>query len=215
MGRSCGSRSSATTGASTSSRRSWPPGRGTPSRRNGQLSGVISATRCGWDAVLFPGGVRLSTWIPILLFAGLAVARKDSRPIGAMFAWLAGFEAAYQAVALITGQGLPAAGWTPAALIAFGVIVTGEAWRRGVRPDSMIMVAAAVAFTAWVVTGFHANDPSLAHLNVTGEVLNEAAKTLWAVAYLVPVWRRENAAPPRRVRRHSPVGAGRAARPGG
>lgn len=141
----------------------------------------------GWTAVLFPAGVRLSTWLPIAAFVAVAVIRRDGRAIGAAFAWLAGFEAAYQASTLATGSGLPAAGWTAPALIVFGVAVTWEAWRRGVRPDLRVMAMTAAVWAAWLATGFHANEPTFVDFNVTAEVLNEAAKTLWAVAYLIPL----------------------------
>lgn len=172
---------------------------------------AVAFTRTsGWAAVLFPAGVRLSTWLPIIAFVGLAVIWREWRPAGAMFAWLAGFEAAYQASTLATGNGLPAAGWTAPALILFGVIVAGETWRRGVRPSVTFMVATAAVWVAWLAIGYPANEPTLVGLNVPAEVLNEAAKTLWAVAYLVPLLRNDLDSVFVGVdRRAGPVGAGR------
>jgi hypothetical protein len=141
----------------------------------------------GMDAVLFPAGVRLSTWIALACFAALAVSRRDARSLAAGAAWFFGFEGAYQAFALATGHGLPASGLAAPALVGLGAVVVMVATLRGVRPSPRLMVAVALIWTVWVAVGFPANGPTLVALNPLAEALNEAAKSLWALAYLAPL----------------------------
>lgn len=148
---------------------------------------VAFTNTSGWAAVLFPFGVRLSTWLMVAAFVVLAVVRRNSRFLGAMVAWLGGFEVAYQATAAVVGNGSTGSGWPVVVLVVFGLVVTVVAWRRGVRPHRWLMLAVAVVWLVWVATGFSGNAATLTGLDVPGEVLNETAKTLWAFAYLVPL----------------------------
>ena len=134
--------------------------------------------------VFFPGGVRLSTWVTVIVFLVLAAWRADGRPFLACLAWLWGFEAAYQLTCIVTGNGSPAS--TAPVLIAVGVISVTVAARRGVLPSWPVMVAVGVVWVAWVAVGLPASLPS--HFDLTAEAFNEAAKLLWAVAYLVPLF---------------------------
>jgi len=141
------------------------------------------------SAILFPLGVRLSTWLALGLFLALAAQRRDRAPLLAAAAWLFGFELVFQLTSLAAGRPLPGYHWGPFALIAVGVVSLLAAARAGIRPSPLWLLAAGCCFAAWVATGFNVNEHTTAHLDVTGEVLNEAAKTLWAVAYFVPlVW---------------------------
>jgi hypothetical protein len=141
----------------------------------------------GWAAVIFPAGVRLSTWLMAGAFLVLAIVRRDGRFLGAMLAWLGGFEVAYQATAALVGNGSTGSGWPVVGLVLFGLAVTAVAWRRGVRPHRWLMLAVAVVWIAWLATGFSGNPATLTGLDVPAEVLNETAKTLWALAYLIPL----------------------------
>lgn len=141
------------------------------------------------SAILFPLGVRLSTWLALGLFLALAAQRRDRAPLLAAAAWLFGFELVFQLTSLGAGRPLPGYHWGPFALIAVGVVSLLAAAHAGVKPSPAWLLAAGCCFAAWVATGFDVNEHTTAHLDVTGEVLNEAAKTLWAAAYFVPlVW---------------------------
>ena len=144
----------------------------------------------GADALLFPVGVRLSTWVGLAAFLVVWLVRRDRLTLLAAAAWFVGFEAAYQAFALTTGEGLAAKGLAAPLMIVLGVIVVAVARRHDVHPSGLLMVVVAAVWTAWVAIGFPANGPSLVGLNRVAEALNEAAKTLWAAAYLLPFLRR-------------------------
>jgi hypothetical protein len=141
----------------------------------------------GLAAVVFPFGVRLSTWIALAAFLALAVARRDGRPLAAGAAWFFGFEAAYQASALATGHGLPALGAVAPFMIGLGAVVVGFASARGVHPAWRLMLVVAAIWTIWLAIGFPANGPTLVGFDPLAEALNEAAKSVWALAYLLPL----------------------------
>lgn len=152
---------------------------------------------------LFWAGARLSSWVMLALFANLALYRRRWRPLLAAFVWLAGFEAAWQATVYLTYRyagpswaGIPRSAVT----LLVGVAAVYIARRRGLKPNAMLMLAVAVVWLVWLATGFHSNNHTLVRLNVTGEALNEAAKTLWALAYFVPLLHR-----PRRMIRSWPA----------
>ncbi|MFZ0343353.1 MAG: hypothetical protein WAL31_13600, partial [Gaiellaceae bacterium] len=58
--------------------------------------------------MIFFDGIRVSTWLTALVFVAVYMARRDSRVLVAAFAWIAGFEFAYQVTTLATGHPLPA-----------------------------------------------------------------------------------------------------------
>lgn len=141
----------------------------------------------GWTAFLFPAGVRLSTWVALASFAAVAVLRRDGRPLLAGITWFLGFEGTYQAFTLLTGHGLPALGLARPILVGLGAVVIMGASLHGVRPSRPLMLAVAVVWAVWVAIGFPANGPTLVGLDPLAEALNEAAKSLWALAYLAPL----------------------------
>jgi len=133
----------------------------------------------------FPFGVRLSTWVCLAAFLVLAGMRRDWRPLLACGAWLWGFEFTFQLASIAAGHHEV----TPTQrlgyiLLAPPIVLFASNW---VRPDPRIFAAALITFGIWLSTGFHVNT-TLIHFNVLGEVLNELSKTLWAVAYLIPLW---------------------------
>jgi hypothetical protein len=144
--------------------------------------------------ILFPLGVRLSTWVVLGAFLVLGV--RDRRYWLAAAAWIGGFEVLYQAT--VTGRDLVNSGFHPtvwwAPVVVMGVFLLGigfVVWaaRHGARPSFPLLAAAFVVWAVWIATGFHVNDHTLTGLDPTGEALNEGSKTLWALAYLVPLWR--------------------------
>lgn len=50
-----------------------------------------------------------------------------------------------------------------------------------------------LVWAVWIATGFHVNGHTMTGLDPSAEALNEGAKTLWALAYLVPLMRSSRA----------------------
>jgi hypothetical protein len=148
--------------------------------------------------ILFPLGVRLSTWAALGAFLVLGV--RDRRYWLAAAAWIGGFEVLYQATVttkdLIHNGFHPSVWWAP--VVVFGVFLLGigfVVWaaRHGARPSIPLLAAALGVWGIWIATGFHVNGHTLTGLDPTAEALNEGAKTLWALAYLVPLMRSSRA----------------------
>ena len=135
--------------------------------------------------MIFFDGIRVSTWLTALVFVAVYMARRDSRVLVAAFAWIAGFEFAYQVTTLATGHPLPAWHWGPFALMAVGVLALIAAGRAGIWPSPWLMGLVAVLWIAWLAIGFNSNSAT-GPLDPLNEALNEAAKTAWALAYLWP-----------------------------
>jgi hypothetical protein len=137
-------------------------------------------------AVLFPFGVRLSTWLAVGAFLALAAYRRDWRPLLAAIAWIWAFEVAFQITSIAAGHhGASAVGRLGYILIGVPVVVCATAW---VRPDGWLLAAAALCFVVWISTGFDVNGHAMVSFDPIGEGLNEASKTLLALAYLLPLW---------------------------
>jgi|SRR5579862_533699 len=140
--------------------------------------------------------MRTSTIVVLILFIALGVLR-DRRFFAAALAWLFGWEAAFQFASsmriLVLHGWHPHPWWTP--VVVFGVeglgfacvIVAGVYF--GIRPSWPLMLASGVCWAIWLATGFHINGHTMVDFSPTAEALNEAAKTLWAFAYLVPLIR--------------------------
>lgn len=146
-------------------------------------------------SVLFPLGVRLSTWVVLGVFLVLGV--RDRRYWWAAAAWIGGFETAYQLTNTLHGlahSGLHSRAWWPP-VVVFGVIACGAiitvyiSLEKTARPSLPIMAGVIVLWAIWVATGFHVNGHSMVGFDPTAEAINEAAKTLWALAYLIPLLR--------------------------
>ena len=145
--------------------------------------------------LLFPLGVRLSTWLTGLAFVSFAAVYRDKRVVLAGWAWLTGFEAAFQTTALILGHPLPFGVDGPIFYVVLGVITVPFSLRFWTRPSARLMLGVAVIWVIWVSTGFHVNEHHMAGFNPFAEALNEAAKTLWAAAYLWPLWQEKRRIP--------------------
>src|SRR5437763_74137 len=153
-------------------------------------------------AILFPLGVRLSTLISAGGFVAVAAVRRDRLPLLAGFAWLAGFEAAFQVASLLLNRlplGLP----SPIFFITLGSATLLFAHRRGVRVHYGFLAVGVLFMVVWVATGFHLNGHQhgmfslhtrIAGFDSTAEFLNEASKTAWALAYLWPLLSRSRLA---------------------
>jgi hypothetical protein len=140
--------------------------------------------------ILFPGGaLRLSTALAIGAFGAVAITRGARAPLLAMVAWLVGYEAVFEATAYAFGHDATLGAFHAFFWVVAGLIVVPYAWRRGVRPESRLTVAAAAVFAVWALTGFHVNMHTVVGFDPVAELLNETSKTLWAAAYFVPLVR--------------------------
>ena len=143
---------------------------------------------------LFPLGVRLSTILTALAFVGLAISRRDRLPLIAGWLWLVTFEAVFQIASLIMGK-LPLGLFSP---VFFLILAAVTLWltRGTVRPDWRYLVAALVLVAVWMATGLHLNGHQhgmfslhtrIPDFDVSAELLNDVAKTLWALGYFLPL----------------------------
>lgn len=141
---------------------------------------------------LFPLGVRLTTWLVILAFCLIAAWRSDRRPLIGLVAWLAGFETAYQVAAFLLHPPAQLQLVAPVSLsliVGMPLITVAMTW-LGARPNLPPLAAALLVFCVWLAAGFHVNTGTSID-NISGEALNDASKTLWALAYLLPLRARE------------------------
>jgi hypothetical protein len=147
--------------------------------------------------VLFPLGVRLSTILTGVAFTGLAVVRRDRLPLIAGWLWLVTFEAVFQIASLVMGD-LPLGYFSPVFFLVLAAVTLCLS-RRKVTPDWRYLAAALGVVVLWMATGFHLNGHQhgmfslhtrIHDFDATAEGLNVVAKTLWALAYFMPVLRR-------------------------
>lgn len=152
---------------------------------------------------MFFAGVRISTLAMLPLFLYVSLRRDNPKPLLAAAAWMTGFESAYQLTNLAKGRRPPSAvvvtvarfgwhihlPWQPI-LIGLGLVIVPVAWRLGLRPEPWLMAVVGVLWIVWIALGFHANQHTMVHFDAGSEAVNEAGKTLWAFAYLWPIWPR-------------------------
>jgi ABC-type glucose/galactose transport system permease subunit len=143
-----------------------------------------------WIWLSIIGPIRIST-----VLAGLAMAsailwrrRAPLTALIALMAWLSAYEILYQA----TGTAIH--GWSPAYFLWMSAAVSG--WVvlgvvRGIVPDRWLLLAVALVWVVWILTGFNSNSPTVAGtsgfpkgFSVSNEIFNELSKTLLAASYL-------------------------------
>lgn len=137
--------------------------------------------------------MRLSTELAAAAFIGLAAFRRRWWPVAAGLVWLTGFEAACQITKFATGKPFPhfqAPG--AVAYVILGVFTVAWFTRQGIRPNVRLLAATAAVWVIWVAIGFPSNGHTMVGFDPTAEALNEAAKTLLALAYLVPLLMRRS-----------------------
>jgi len=156
-------------------------------------SGLERATIWLVATVLFPLGVRLSTWVVLGIF--LTLGLRDRRLWVAAAVWLVGFETLFEATStaemLVHNPIRPDAWWV--LVVDFCAYVIGGAFvyaaaRRGIVPSPILMGVVAGIWVLWIAEGFHINGHTMANFDPTAEALNEGVKTIWALAYLLPLW---------------------------
>lgn len=133
--------------------------------------------------LLYFDGVRISTLVMVaaLIVAGALGPKRRWRGVLAALSFVLVFEVAYTLLVWKLHRGYWASGW-PLAPLAFAA-----AWASGCRLDWRALAAAVILLIAWIATGFHANIYGSQHFSALDEALNEAAKTAWGLAYLLPL----------------------------
>lgn len=145
---------------------------------------------------MFIDGVRTSTWAAVAGFIVFALVRRDRRVIFAGWVWISGFEAAFGLTSWLMHDHTVAHATKLALLTAVGVVtVPFFAVVYRIRPAAWAMLVVAAIWIAWVIVGFPVNAHDATTINPLAEVLNEAAKTMLAVAYLWPFRRRPAVVP--------------------
>jgi hypothetical protein len=130
------------------------------------------------------GPIRVSTVVAaVVLLVIISIKRRDpALGLVTTLAWASTFEILSNAVGTIGfGWAVRDFLWMSAALSGW-VILAGV---LGVWPDLRISLAFAITLAAWVATGYEPNRPGDSNFNVLSEILNEASKTLLALAYLL------------------------------
>ena len=127
--------------------------------------------------ILFPFGVRLSTWIVLGVFVFLGVRRRDRRYFFAALVWLASFEAAYDVSMWV----MHPQHWYLNVFFFGASVLTVTYFGRSIpRPNLWIGAVVVALWAVWIATGFHVNDHQMIDFDPAAEAVNEAAKTLWA-----------------------------------
>jgi hypothetical protein len=146
-----------------------------------------------WLPVLGP--IRASTVIAALITFG-AISFRRRNPWVALvvvLAWASAFEIVYDVVGVAAfNWPLSPFVWQAAALLGWVILASV----LGVRPDWRISMVFLTLMAAWAVTGFHLNQPGTSSIDLRAEVLNEAAKSTLAFAYLVGALRTASARRP-------------------
>jgi hypothetical protein len=139
------------------------------------------------SAILFPLGMRLTTWFGVAAFVTLAVRRRDWQPVVAAWVWLLSFEAAFD----ISREAMGYGHFQSRMLFIVGGAVT-VVWFgiHGLRPAWPWTAATVLIWIVWLVAGFPANQHSMVGFDSAAEVFNEMAKTAWGLAYLLPLYHR-------------------------
>ena len=139
-------------------------------------------------------GFRNTTLLTALVFVVIGLARRRPVALLALFAWMTGFEAAWQWTYLAMLKLNPHMwvwvpdGWryAPIALAIAGPALIVLTRLAGLRADRRWVIATAVLWILWVLEGLHANYPGRP-FDVFSEVVNVCVKTSWALCYLVPL----------------------------
>jgi hypothetical protein len=126
--------------------------------------------------------------VALVAFAVFAAYRRNWKPLFAAFAWMTGWEAAWQATNIALGHGHPLWLWGTYTLFVVGPASTLLACRL-MTPSLFWATVLALLWIVWLATGFHSNNHTLVGFNPLAEALNEAAKTAWALVYLWPLAR--------------------------
>jgi hypothetical protein len=130
------------------------------------------------------GPIRVSTVVAAVALLVVISIKRRNPALGLVttLAWASTFEILSNAVGTIGfGWAVHDFVWMSAALTGW-VVLAGV---LGVWPDLRMSLAFAITLAAWVATGYEPNRPGNSNFNILSEILNEASKTLLALAYLL------------------------------
>ena len=141
--------------------------------------------------MIFIANVRLSTILLASLLVAIPVIRRRWRDLLGFPAWFFGFEAVWEITNAVVYYGFSTRLLARTVFVLLGVACIWLAWRAGLRPWWPALVAAGLLYLVWLLDGFHSNpDVPFAHIvSWRWELENVGAKTLFGLAYLVPVLR--------------------------
>lgn len=152
-----------------------------------------------WLWLPLVGPIRTSTVLAAVAIAAVILWRRLS-PLLALvtvLAWASVFEIAYNATgSVLHGWPLPYLAWLTAALGGWVFLSA----LLGVYPNRWLLAVTAIVWVVWMASGFESNAPlgsgpgHPATFNLGSEVMNELAKSLLGLAYLVGALRRPRAA---------------------
>lgn len=132
---------------------------------------------------MFIGGIRTSTVLiaAAFLLASLLPGLRRRALLGGL-AWLFGFELAWQWTTFAL-RGSPPSHWVwpTYSLLLLSPLAIWLAHRYGVRVSRPLALLTMALWLVWLGQGFHVD------VGGVSEVLNQAAKTAWGLAYLVPL----------------------------
>jgi hypothetical protein len=139
--------------------------------------------------LFLPDALRTTTVLMgLLLLAFGLIRRRPLQGFLAAMAWIVAYEAAWQLTAYcIDGRPL---GWpiVPAAVAALAISLFA-----GVAVDLRWLLLTAGLWLVWIVSGYHYNMPWAVPFDWWGELMNEATKIAWGMAYLWPLLRSRKA----------------------
>jgi len=154
-----------------------------------------------------PFGMRWSTFVTavaILLLIG-GVRRRPDLAIVAVVAWTGGFEVVYRFWDIVRWQewwAWTSWAWEAAALVGWVLL----AHAIGIRPSPFWLTVTLACFGVWISTGYVYNHTGQTYpFQPFAEIENVAAKTAWAMAYLVGAWRVRGPSPWHRWQRRQPA----------
>lgn len=129
--------------------------------------------------------VRWSTVLAaIAIFAVVGIwQRRPLQALAAVFAWAALFETLYHVVGIV-GYHWPLDDFFWGTAAVSGWIILAAV--LGVWPEWRLTLLFVALMAVWIAAGFQYNVPGqTAPISVSNEILNEVAKTMLALAYLV------------------------------
>jgi hypothetical protein len=144
-----------------------------------------------WILLPVVGPIRISTVLAGLVMLVVIIWRRRA-PLSALvavMAWASAYEILYSATGTAI-HGWPAANFVWMTAAVGGWVVLGQV--VGIVPNRWLLLAMALVWVIWILSGFNSNAPSVAvtrgfpnGFSDSSEILNELSKTLLALAYLM------------------------------
>jgi hypothetical protein len=146
--------------------------------------------RLPWIWLPLVGPIRVSTVLAGLAIVAVILWRRRAPLVAlvALLAWASAYEILYSATGTAM-HGWPAGSFVWMTAAVGGWVVLSQV--LGIVPDWRLLLAMALVWVLWILTGFNSNAPSSAGTNgfsqgfsLSSEIFNELSKTILALAYL-------------------------------